>query len=260
MFPGIRGTIDAAMALRANFCGTLWGIQITDSTPISPFSAQAAFFADKIREKRPHGPYRLTGYSGTSVVAVAVAKLLEESDEQVLQLSFIDHFPLMWTMESMQASLRKTGLSADSTFANTIQLLRCDPLYGPESDRLKEFEAASAGSSTAKKADVESLHIGKQMILSLSNFLRDFFAPDVPMSASEYADSINHWLSSVKAPLSALTAELGVIATMSDAVRRDWGDLGASGCRKPVKHYFVTGVGHYGILGDKRTAGFLQQY
>ncbi|KAJ7828944.1 hypothetical protein B0H14DRAFT_3873194 [Mycena olivaceomarginata] len=260
MFPGIRGTIDAAMALRANFSGTLWGIQITDSTPISPLSAQAAFFADKIREKRPHGPYRLAGYSGTSVVAVAVAKLLEESDEQLLQLSFIDHFPLMWTMESMQASLRKTGLSPDSTFANTIQLLRLDPLYGPESDRLKEFEAASAGSSTAKKADVESLHIGKQMILSLSNFLRDFFEPDVSMSASEYADSINHWLSSVKAPLSALTAELGVIATMSDAVRRDWGDLGANGCWKPVKHYFVTGVGHYGILGDKRTAGFLQQY
>ncbi|KAF8210888.1 hypothetical protein K438DRAFT_1808413, partial [Mycena galopus ATCC 62051] len=236
------------------------GIQIMDSTPISPFAAQAAFFADKIREKRPHGPYRLTGYSGTSVVAVAVAKLLEESGEQVLQLSFIDHFPLMWAMESMQASLRKTGLSADSTFANTIQLLRYDPLYGPESDRLKQFEAASAGSPAAAPADLESLAIGKQMILSLSNFLRDFFPPDVPMSASEYTESVNHWLSSVKAPLSALTAELGVVATMSDVVRRDWGDLGASGCRKPVKHYFVTGVGHYGILGDKRTAGFLQQY
>ncbi|KAF8217447.1 hypothetical protein K438DRAFT_1656334 [Mycena galopus ATCC 62051] len=260
MFPGIRGTIDAARALRANFSGTLWGIQIMDSTPISPFSAQAAFFADKIREKRPHGPYRLTGYSGTSVVVVAVAKLLEESGGQVIQLSFIDHFPLLWTREPIQASLRERRLSADSTFENTVQLLRYDPLYGPESDRLKEFEAASAGSPSAKHADLESLAIGKRMIQSLANFLGDFFPPNVPMSASEYAETINDWLSSVKAPLSALTAEFGVAATMSDTVRRDWGDLGAGQCRKPVKQDFITGVGHYGILGDKRTAAFLQQY
>ncbi|KAF8151165.1 hypothetical protein K438DRAFT_1988314 [Mycena galopus ATCC 62051] len=260
MFPGIRGTLDAAMALRASFSGTLWAIQIMDSTPISPFSVQAAFLATKIREKRPHGPYRLTSYCGTSVVAVAVAKLLEESGEEVIQLCFIDLFPLMWSMQSMQALLRDTGLSADSIFANAIQLIRHDPLFGPDNDRVKEFGAALTGSPSAKKADVESVVIGKRMILSLSNFLRDFFTPHGPMSASDYAESLNHWLSSVQAPLSAVTAEFGMVTTMSEAVGREWGDLGASGCRKPVNHYFITGVGHYGILGDRRTAGFLQQY
>ncbi|KAJ7776532.1 hypothetical protein DFH07DRAFT_798512 [Mycena maculata] len=261
MFPGIRGTIDAAMALRANFSGTLWGVQITGSTTISPLSAQAAFLAQKIQEKRPKGPYRLTGYSGTSVVAVAVAKLLEEAGEQVLQLSFIDHFPLLWTIETTQPSLREKRLSmVGTTFAKTIKLLGHDPLYGPDSDRLKEFEEASAGSPHAKKADLESLAVGKRMMSSLIYFLGDFFPPNVTMSPSEYADSFNRWVCSVKAPLSALTAEFGVVATMSDDVRRDWGDLGAGRCQKPVKHSFITGVGHYGILGDKRTAAFLQQY
>ncbi|KAF8186130.1 hypothetical protein K438DRAFT_1836087 [Mycena galopus ATCC 62051] len=260
VFPGIAGILDSTMALRASFSGTLWGIQIVDSTPISPFSVQAAFLATKIREKRPHGPYRLTSYSGTSVVAVAVAKLLEESGEEVIQLCFIDLFPLMWSMPSMYALLRDTGLSGDSTFANAIQVMHHDPLFGPDSDRVKEWEAALTGSSSAKKADVESLAIGKRMVRSLSDFLRDFFPRDVPMSASEYAESLNNWLSSVKAPLSALTAEFGIVAMMSEAVVREWGDLGASGCRKPVKHYFITGVGHFGIMGDRRTADFLQQY
>ncbi|KAJ6487079.1 hypothetical protein C8R47DRAFT_951995, partial [Mycena vitilis] len=95
-FPGSTGSLAPLLALRTHFSGALWGVQVTDLTPISPFMTHAAFVTRKIREKQPLGPYRLCAFSGSAVLGVAVAKLLEEAGQGVIQLSFIDGFPLLW--------------------------------------------------------------------------------------------------------------------------------------------------------------------
>ncbi|KAJ7624518.1 Alpha/Beta hydrolase protein [Roridomyces roridus] len=268
LFPGIRGTLDSLRTLRAHFRGTMWGIQIHDSTPIAPFATFAAFLTEKIREKRPHGPYRLASYSGSSVLVVAVAKALEESGEEVTQLSFIDQFPLYWTLESTYEALRdeeKRRTWAADVPNLSVELVAHDPLYGPESDRYKELKAIAAASATGQphenEFELNRMVIRQRLVTSLLDFLATFIAPTSAGSElAEYADAVNRWLSSVKAPLSAFTAEFGIVASIPEELRGEWGDLGASRCFKPVNHHFLDGVGHSGIMGDKRLSELLQQY
>ncbi|KAJ7609416.1 hypothetical protein FB45DRAFT_685131, partial [Roridomyces roridus] len=241
VFPGVRGTLESTEALRANFPGTIWGIQITQTTPIEPFSALAAFLAAEIRAKRPKGPYRLVGYSASSVVVVAVSKLLEDAGEEVIQLSFIDHFPLLWTMEPTFLALRdeeaKQAL-VDATGARVTDLASRDPLYGPDSDRVKMLKEAmnvtaesEADENGEREVQVQYMSIRRRTMASLLDFLATFLpTEDGAESATKYADAFNRWFADVKAPLSAVTAEFGIAATMGDEARKEWGDLGASRC------------------------------
>ncbi|KAJ7604467.1 hypothetical protein FB45DRAFT_1070376 [Roridomyces roridus] len=267
VFPGVRGTLNSTRALAANYSGTVWGVQIIESTPIEPFSTLAEFLTAAIRAKRPNGPYRLSGYSGSSVVVVAVAKMLEEAGEEVVQLSFIDHFPLLWTTEDMYGALRdptRRRARAEGTSEGVIQLLRLDPLFGPESKGVKELEAIVAKAALGEESGINPdeiawISIRRRSMASLLDFLAGFLPQEGPEAPREYADAVNRWLSSVNAPLSAITAEFGVAAAMSEEVRREWSDLGAAKCLKPVKHLWLTGVGHSGIMGDRRMAEFLKQ-
>ncbi|KAJ7782237.1 hypothetical protein DFH07DRAFT_789912 [Mycena maculata] len=261
LFAGGDGDLTPLLSLGVNFPGTLWGIRVTESTPTSPFFVLVAFFVEKIRQKRPNGPYRLAAFSASSVISVAVAKLLEESGEQILQLSFIDHFPLLWLNETIEPLLREQNVLPliDRPITYMIEMLRQDPLYA-HSDRATQFAAALSGSAHATERDTDSVATTRRLSASLFQFLADFHSQDIQKSPSHPANSFTQWVSTVKAPLSALIAELGMITTMPAHLRDAWADLGAGRCTTPVKQYFITGVGHYGILGDERTAAFLQQY
>ncbi|KAJ7617794.1 hypothetical protein FB45DRAFT_932692 [Roridomyces roridus] len=272
VFPGVRGTLDAIIALRANFSGTIWGIQILESAPIEPFSALASFLLAKIQAKRPKGPYRLVSYSGSSVVVVAITKMLEEAGEEVLQVSFIDHFPLLWTSPGIAAALKDEGTRrahVDALGQHIIQNVNLDPLYGPDSDLAKMFAevlnmedaAGGVGGSEAMAIQRRYMSVRHRTMSSLLDFLATFLPPanQDQDSGPTYAESFTHWVSKVNAPMSAITAEFGLAAKMEEDVRREWGDLGASRCLKPVTHCYLTGVGHLGVLGDRRMAAFLQQ-
>ncbi|MHC5258203.1 amino acid adenylation domain-containing protein [Streptomyces sp. UC4497] len=54
---------------------------------------QAADYVDEIRRIRPHGPYRLIGWSVGGILAHTVAVLLQEAGEQVELLALLDAFP-----------------------------------------------------------------------------------------------------------------------------------------------------------------------
>ncbi|KAJ6492293.1 hypothetical protein C8R45DRAFT_1137473 [Mycena sanguinolenta] len=262
VFPGSTGRVDPLLALRAHFSGPLFGVQVTDSTPITPFIAHAAFIVQKIREKWPTGPYRLGAFSAASVMAVAVAKLLEESGQEVVQLAFIDGFPLLWLQEDTELFLRTQELfaSTNRTIVSTIDLLRHDPLYGPESEQVAQWEAALAGQPAATKTHLETISVMRRLTPPLIQFLLKFYAPETPRSYSAFASSFNRWVSSLRAPFSLIVAEFGLIAT-PEAASETWADLGAHcSSDKEVKQHFIRGVGHYGILGAKETAALLQQF
>ncbi|KAJ7470082.1 hypothetical protein B0H11DRAFT_2434130 [Mycena galericulata] len=254
VFPGAPGRVDPLLALRTHFSGALWGIQVTESAPTTPFATLTAFLLEKIREKQPNGPYRLAAYCASSVIVVAVAKSLEESGEHVLQLSFIDQFPLWWTNEDAEVSLRELELSSvvERFIPSMIAMLRRDPLYSGSATIQYLEDTLSKSPELAART--------RRLNTPLLQFLIDFYPQNGQRSSSDFTDAFSSWVSSVKAPLSVLIAEFGLITTLPTNMRGAWADLGAHRCRKSVRLHVITGVGHFGILADKRTATFLGQY
>ncbi|KAJ7664517.1 hypothetical protein DFH06DRAFT_985983, partial [Mycena polygramma] len=260
VFCGGEGSLAPLLALRNHYSDTLWGIQVTESTPTGTFSGLAEFYTAKIREKRPHGPYRLAAYSQSCVVGVAVTKLLESAGEQVQQLTFIDQFPGLWTSDVTEQQIREQDIPdlLDEPIVSMISMLRSDPLYSP-GDRSAQLEAARVGSPKATQSDIETLQMTKRLIVPLLEFIVAFYPPDVPRSSSAFTEAFTRWFSAVKAPLSVLVAEFGTITTLPPTLQSSWADLGASRCLAPVDVHTIPGVGHYGILGDKLTASLLQR-
>ncbi|MFJ8822360.1 amino acid adenylation domain-containing protein [Streptomyces sp. NPDC102467] len=73
------------------------GIQARGLTADGPLPAtlweQAADYVTRIRAIRPHGPYRLLGWSVGGILAHTVAVLLQEAGERVDFLALLDAFP-----------------------------------------------------------------------------------------------------------------------------------------------------------------------
>ncbi|KAJ6517364.1 hypothetical protein C8R47DRAFT_960482, partial [Mycena vitilis] len=260
VFCGGEGSLAPLLALRNHYSDTLWGIQVTDSTPTATFSALSEFYTAKIREKRPQGPYRLAAYSQSCVVGVAVTKLLEAAGEQVQQLTFIDQFPGLWTSDVTEQQIREQSIPdlLDEPIVSMISMLRSDPLYS-SGDRSAQLEAARVGSPKATQSDIETLQMTKRLVVPLLEFIVAFYPPDIPRSSSAFTDAFTRWFSAVKAPLSVLVAEFGTITTLPPALQSSWADLGASRCLASVEVHRIPGAGHYGILGDELTASLLQR-
>ncbi|KAF8180698.1 hypothetical protein K438DRAFT_1976521 [Mycena galopus ATCC 62051] len=260
LFSGGDGRLVPLLALGPIFPGTLWGVQVTEMTTTNSLLALAAFWAEKIRQKQPNGPYRLAAFSASSVVTVAVAKLLEESGQEVLQVSFIDHFPLLWAHETTARLLRERELSAlaERPMKYMMELLRKDPAHIGRGERIAQMEAAWAGSPSAREPYISAAATTRRLTVPLLQFLANtFYLPDPhDESGNEFAG----WVSSVKAPLSVLVAEFGMITMLPAADRGLWEGLGAHLCPLRVEVHTVAGVGHFGILANEGTAAFLQKY
>ncbi|KAJ7659301.1 hypothetical protein DFH06DRAFT_1327127 [Mycena polygramma] len=201
VFPGVDGRLGPLLALRSHFVGTLWGVQVTKSTPITPFGAFSAFVVKKVRQKRLNGPYRLAGYSASTLLAISIAKLLEDAGEEVLQLSFIDSFPLLWSKAETESRLRSDWETlVNTTITWIIDLFRRDPLYGPDSGHARQWEAVFSGSPEAREPYIGTVAKVKQLTPPLLRFLVDFYPPNTPRSSSNFTDSLVGWILSVKAP------------------------------------------------------------
>ncbi|KAF7371222.1 Polyketide synthase [Mycena sanguinolenta] len=264
VFPGAAGGIDPLLVLRSHFSGALFGVQVTDSTPIAPFMAHAVFVVQKICERWPTGPYRLASFSGSSIMAVAVAKLLEESGQEVVQLAFIDGFPFLWLLEDTETFLRTQELPAivDKGVASIIDLLRHDPLYGAESEQVSQWETAFAGRQEATQTHLATVTATRRIMSPLIQFLLDFYGTDTRRSYDQFATSLSRWVSPLRAPFSVFIAEFGAIATLPDSARETWADLGAHICSsdREVRQHLIRGAGHFGILGAEETAALLQSF
>ncbi|KAJ6544153.1 hypothetical protein B0H19DRAFT_1267456 [Mycena capillaripes] len=96
MLHGGGGAIRAFEPLKAQFTTGLWGVEITPDTPLQSISAQAHFYFVKIKEKQPKGPYRLSAFSASSLILIALARIFEANDDNIIQLAFVDHFPTVF--------------------------------------------------------------------------------------------------------------------------------------------------------------------
>lgn len=122
------------------------GIQargLTTDTPLpTSLWEQAADYVTRIRAIRPHGPYRLLGWSVGGILAHSVAVLLQEAGERVDLLALLDAFPAeQWREhpapeegDALTAVLRMAGFErgAERTRDDVLATLRKEgsPLAG----------------------------------------------------------------------------------------------------------------------------------
>ncbi|MYT75680.1 MULTISPECIES: non-ribosomal peptide synthetase [unclassified Streptomyces] len=116
----------------------VYGIQARGLTSDAPLPRtlwdQAADYVTEIRGIRPHGPYRLVGWSVGGILAHSVAVLLQEAGEEVELLALLDAFPAeQWRErpapeegDALTAVLRMAGFErgAERTRADVLATLR----------------------------------------------------------------------------------------------------------------------------------------
>ncbi|WP_018546486.1 non-ribosomal peptide synthetase [Streptomyces sp. LaPpAH-108] len=112
----------AGLAARLGPGQPVYGLQsrglVRDEPLPVTLEEEAADYVERIREVRPHGPYRLAGWSVGGVLAHHAAVLLQEAGEEVELLALLDAFPSeQWRErpapeegDALTAVLRMAGL------------------------------------------------------------------------------------------------------------------------------------------------------
>ncbi|KAJ7801502.1 hypothetical protein B0H14DRAFT_2895228 [Mycena olivaceomarginata] len=236
ILPGANGVVGMFFGLQEHFQGALWAIQITESTPMNSITALLVFWKQKICEKWPHGPYRFAGYSASSLLCVALTKMMEDAGEEVAQLTFLDHFPMLWIQDF-----------ADRLGYSVLEMLHNDPSIGPEI--VTNYEAVLLGLPDTPPHIRLMVKNWKVLIPLLLNFLQQF----CDLANRTFTGRFNAWVSSVQAPMVLIVAEHGIV----DCPLGRWPDLGASRTSKSVKVHYLNEIGHFGLFGDERVAHIL---
>ncbi|KAJ7096113.1 hypothetical protein C8R44DRAFT_379140 [Mycena epipterygia] len=254
ILPGGNGSMGLFFGLRRHFEGPLWSIQITESTPLESFASLVGFWKQEICGKRPHGPYRFAAYSASTLLGVALTKLMEDCGEEVIQLTFIDHCPTLWTHEKSEALLREKTVEEFRDLSNesVLSMLRNDPATGIEA--VMGYQAAIRGLPEAPLSTRTEVKITKAVMTLIFQFLQQFYPTTTAKSYSTFVEPYKTWLFSAKAPISVVIGEHGIVHSAPGGT---WPDLGASRLAKPVKVHYLSGVGHYGLFKDPRFAPML---
>jgi thioesterase domain-containing protein/aryl carrier-like protein len=257
ILPGINGSATAFLGLRRYFHGSLWALQVTEATPLESGAALVSFWKQRICEEHPHGPYRFAAYSASSVLGVALTKLMEDAGEEVTQLTFIDHCPILWTREGAELLLReKTAEEFRQVIDDTVlDMLRNDPAIGLQA--FTEYEAALPALPDATAIHRREVNTTRAISALLFKFLRQFYPTDHPKSLSTFIEPFKAWVLSIKAPLAVLVAGQGMVYSAPGGSGA-WPDLGAEQLGKLAKVHYVNGVGHYGLFKNERVAQILE--
>jgi thioesterase domain-containing protein/aryl carrier-like protein len=255
ILPGGNGVVGVFFGLQEHFHGALWAIQVTDSTPLESMETLVTFWKQHICEKWPHGPYRFAGYSSASVLGVVLTKMMEDAGEEVAQLTFLDHFPMLWAHLESDLLRERTAAEildlVDQLGYSILEMLRSDPTIGPKI--VANHQAALLDLPDASPHNRIMVKNWRAFTPLLWNFLRQFRPTNGEKSDNNFMEMLDAWISSVKAPLVLVVAEYGVV----NGTLGGWPDLGASRISKPVKVHYLSGVGHFGIFGDERVARIL---
>ncbi|KAK0492004.1 NRPS-like enzyme [Armillaria luteobubalina] len=78
------------------FRTAVWALQVTPDAPMTTLKDLVTFYRRRIKEKQPNGPYRIAGYSASSILAFYMAEEFERNDDVVSQLVMLDHLPSLF--------------------------------------------------------------------------------------------------------------------------------------------------------------------
>lgn len=248
MLHGGGGTISDLWLMKDKFVTGFWAIQVTPDTPLNSLEAQSDFYYQQIREQQSCGPYRLGGYSGSTILAIRLAILLEAAGETVSQLALIDQFPTMFIEPSLpihdcrayteQSIHRIADMFRRDSVPRRVKVAdeMVDAFYGRPSTEL--------GKMLADMFPVTlSLIIG--FITSLNNNVKD-----------SMMDDLVRWMKQVKAPVVLYAAKEGSQLTLPQT--EEWKDMGVRKVYPDAEVITVEG-NHFNIVSDETVCAHLQK-
>ncbi|KAH9474618.1 Highly reducing polyketide synthase stpks1 [Psilocybe cubensis] len=265
---GGYGTVKAFWPLKHVFSTTLWAIQVTPDTPLQSLEAQVAFYYRRIKEEQANGPYRICSFSASSLMAVAITKLLEKGGDRVEQLSFIDHFPTTFIASQLGVDISRIPLTdprARQEFfkasVNNLVGMTHGDRRGQDSKRhqmANDLYAAYNGLPTS-----EFMTRSKGIMDGFLNRIFDFILSIHQESLrnghgdQNRMEFMQNWLREVKAPVSVYLGTYGMLSMYSpdQYPPAEWY---VYQCFKDVK-ITVLDAGHYDILESEGLIKGLQE-
>ncbi|KZO98150.1 hypothetical protein CALVIDRAFT_526415 [Calocera viscosa TUFC12733] len=263
MTHGADGSIAPMRMLSENFKGPVWAIQLTGDAPMESLEGLADWYYDHIKAARPQGPYRLCAFSASGAVMVYLCKKFEAAGDQVLQLGFVDHFPLATTGGGfdLRTAVDKDGKLLPEHMktiignmgAMMIRDSKIDPMRRTLGEDLLKYVKGESASELATSfievmlnyASLETRWIIKQVTNGVS---------DAPWDTKVYVN----WLQDVKAPISMIWGKDGYRNDLPMEWRHAGHVFDAHAVYPDAQLIEVPG-GHAECLASKEAAEFLAQ-
>ncbi|KAJ7039812.1 hypothetical protein C8F04DRAFT_1254618 [Mycena alexandri] len=203
----------ASYLLMATCKSGLWGIQVTDETPRTSFTAQTALYYHKIKVIgiSTSSPYRIGGFSAGALLACRIAKLLEENGGEVIQLALIDNSfhsdvdHLRCYHDHNVRSSCEDALTWDEHWWNKLAALMWEQWNG----RVRAEDIAFA-------------------------FVLDLAAGD-PKGCPEVRTALVQWMKDIQAPITVYKASVGPHSRTSPRVQEEWWAVGMDWSCKNVR-------------------------
>ncbi|KAH8693160.1 Alpha/Beta hydrolase protein [Talaromyces proteolyticus] len=263
---GAGGTIHAFPPLQEKFRSGLWAIQVTPDTPLDSMENLVSFYYAAIKREQPHGPYRLSAFSATSIVAVALAKQLEAEGSVVAQLALLDHVPGFYACPVYGID---KGILADKVHLHNFYRICCEGICDllrrdgggrvPRRHQLaQELSDAFAGKPNVPEFSTTYWRTVEHFLdLMLEFMLREDFPGVTTVTDAPAMFTFLEWQRTLKTPVSLYIAQDGMKKSIPESFQAGWADLGARKSWPDAKIYDIPG-GHFDILGNNRLIDLLQ--
>ncbi|KAF9477477.1 hypothetical protein BDN70DRAFT_994948 [Pholiota conissans] len=227
---GASGNIVPFIPLQERFTSALWAIQNTPDCPMDSLQAIATFYVSQIKAARPSGPYRIGGYSGCSILAYEVAYLLQASDDRVVQIVILDHFPTLYgsplfpldeeTIQAKTASEALITAGVDSLLGLYVR----DPT--PSRKKIAEELERGRKGETISQWSQDYLDFLQRFIVATAKFIVETFNIKTADDADprEVNRRLRDWTSKLDVPLTIVLADDGFLKSLPEP-REQWADL-----------------------------------
>ncbi|THV00390.1 acetyl-CoA synthetase-like protein [Dendrothele bispora CBS 962.96] len=273
---GAGGRVDAFVHFQQKFRSALWLLQVTPDLPRNSLREHAEHFYKKIKELRPHGPYRLAAYSGSHFIAFLIVEMLLRDGEEVIQMSLIDHSPSFMFSGLSQDAAYQVDPDADSEIVDIKdsnfrelfkeRIVNALYAYGAREGRthvLQAYYDAWKG-RPAPNHFVEMSKTFKIYADQVWDFVeqlpgyRSFEGGSGERSWERALFAVEEWLKTIKVPVTVYVASYGVIGGVKDEVEREkWSDLGVCRCFPDARVVHLD-TGHFTILSNETIIQDLQ--
>ncbi|PVH94308.1 acetyl-CoA synthetase-like protein, partial [Periconia macrospinosa] len=264
---GTGGTIHAFPPLQEKFNSGLWAIQVTPETPLDKMENLVSFYHAAIKREQPEGPYRLSAFSATSIVAVALAKKFESEGDVVAQVALLDHVPGFYACSVYGI---EANILSDSSQLHEFNRVCCegicDLLRRDGGGRIarrhqlaQELSDAFAGKHDVPEFSLTYWRTVEHFLKLMLEFMlrEDFEGVETAAADAPPMRAYLEWEKSLKAPVSVYIAEDGMKKTIPESYMEEWGDLGCAKSWPTARIYQIPG-GHFDILGNNRLVDLLQ--
>ncbi|KAK7057599.1 polyketide synthase [Favolaschia claudopus] len=251
---GGAGDVVAFRATQEQFSTPLWAIQPTPEAPLETVDTLAQFYFEKIKEARPAGPYRIAGFSASSMVTLRLAQLLEANEDEIVQLTFVDHHPMVFTSPlhgftadvqtfddlNMYGRKASVGMVADCCSRDSAPARRT---YGDNLVAASEGRPSAANALESWEWIKKTTEMNLRQVVELGGGWEAWSKADPKIREETARQRMVEEIAKVRAPINALISNWGLRSLLG----LDWGDLGVAHSKRETKvTYFESG--HFDIF------------